>query len=927
MSSFLYSLGRGAFAARKTVLVVWVLLLVVAGGSALVLNKGLDNTVSIPGTESQEALDRLGVTFPQTSGASAQIIAVAPDGDNVRNPAIEKPVQEVVDELAKVGKVAQVVSPYDAAIGGAVSDDGAAALIAIQLDGATTAIDEGTKDQIADVARSLGDRLPEGSTVSHGGQLYSQSFPGVSLLEAIGLVVAVIVLVITLGSFLAAGMPLVNALIGVGISITLIFIATALAPITATTPLLALMLGLAVGIDYALFIISRYQQELGDGVAPQEAVARSVATAGSAVIFAGLTVMIALVGLGVAGIPFLTTMGVAAAVAVGVAVLVSVTLVPALLGFAGGRLRPRSRRRRKSAISDVRKRGRSFGDRFFTGWVRGATRLPIVTVVAVTAVLGLATLPAMGLRLALPDAGALPEGDPARATYDLVSEHFAPGFNGPLIVTGNIVTSTDPLGLMNELKGEIEKLDGVADVPLSTPNPTADTGIVQVMPEGSPDSEQTKALVEEIRSLHGHFLAKYGVDISVTGFTAVGIDVSDKLGAALLPFGIVVVGLSLVLLTMVFRSVAVPIKATLGYLLSIGASLGIVTLVFQNGFFADALNVARTGPVISFMPIVLMGVLFGLAMDYEVFLVSRMREEYVRTKDARGSVEAGFVSSAKVVTAAAVIMFAVFVAFVPEGDANLKPIALGLAVGVFVDAFIVRMTLVPAVLALLGDRAWWMPRRLDRALPSFDVEGENLREELELADWPRPGADESVICEGLSLSDPSSGDSIYRDVGFAVPAGGTHVVRGTHEAGVTALLLTLSGRLKPDTGKLKVCGFALPTRSSAVRSRVSYVDAGDDGAESVRQALRESPDILILNRTDRVSDPAQREAIRALVTNGRNSGGGRLTVVVGTTGHTEVRDILPPADNVTLAEIREDEKGPDHGLFSGATRQKAEVSP
>ncbi|MFD0489423.1 MMPL family transporter [Saccharopolyspora spinosporotrichia] len=633
----------------------------------------------------------------------------------------------------------------------------------MQLDGETSTIGQPTKDRIAQISHDLQQRLPAGSQASYGGPLFAQNFPGLSIIEALGLVVAIVVLMITLGSFLAAGMPLVNALVGVGVSMTLIFVATALGPITATTPLLSLMLGLAVGIDYALFIVSRHQQELAGGVSAREAAARANATAGSAVIFAGLTVMIALFGLGVAGIPFLTTMGVTAAVGVGIAVLVSVTLMPALLGFAGDRLRPRPRKRRAR---------RSGGDRFFAGWVRAVTRFPLVTVLVVIGALGIATVPAAGLRLALPDAGALPREDPARVTYDLVSEHFPKGFNGPLIVTGDIVTSTDPLGLMAGLKSEIERLPGVADVPLATPNPTADTGIVQVIPEGSPDSEQTKQLVDEIRSLRGHFQQTYGIDISVTGFTAVGIDVSDKLGEALLPFGVVVVGLSLILLAMVFRSIAVPIKAALGYLLSIGASMGIVTLVFQDGWLADALNVSRTGPVISFMPIVLMGVLFGLAMDYEVFLVTRMREEFVHTRDARGAVHSGFVSSAKVVTAAAVIMFAVFVAFVPEGDANLKPIALGLAAGVFVDAFVVRMTLVPAVLALLGDRAWWMPRALDRVLPSFDVEGEDLREELELRDWPRPGSDEAIACQGLRLVEPSTGGPVYRDVGFLVPRGG-----------------------------------------------------------------------------------------------------------------------------------------------------------
>ncbi|MCA1224613.1 efflux RND transporter permease subunit [Saccharopolyspora sp. 6M] len=907
MSSFLYTLGRRAYAARKTVLVIWLLVLVVTGGAAGLLFKGMDNNVTIPGTEAQNALDRLSVTFPQTSGASAQIIVVA---DDVRAPAVQREVERSVDELEGMDEAASIVSPYNADLGGSISEDGEAALIMIQLEGQTMEIGQPTKDHIAQISADLQQRLPEGSQSSYGGPLFAQSFPGISIVEALGLVIAIVVLMITLGSFLAAGMPLVNALIGVGVSTALILVSTAFGSVTATTPLLSLMLGLAVGIDYALFIVSRHQQELAQGVSPQEAAARSTATAGSAVIFAGLTVVIALVGLGVAGIPFLTTMGVAGAVAVAIAVLVSLTLIPALLGFAGARLTPRSARAGKRTRADRAKP--PVGERFFAGWVRAATRFPIVTVLIVVGVLGIATVPAAGLRLGLPDAGALPHGDPARVTYDLTDEHFPQGFNGPLIVTGSIVTSEDPLGLMNDLKAEIERLPGVADVPMAVPNPTADTGIVQVIPEGAPDSQQTKDLVEEIRSLRGHFQEAYGIDISVTGFTAVGIDVSDKLGEALLPFGVVVVGLSLVLLTMVFRSIAVPIKATLGYLLSIGASMGIVTLIFQDGWGAEALNVARTGPVISFMPIVLMGILFGLAMDYEVFLVSRMREEYVHTKDAQAAIHTGFVSSGKVVTAAAVIMFAVFAAFVPDGDANLKPIALGLAVGVFVDAFIVRMTLVPAVLALLGEKAWWMPRKLDRVLPAFDVEGENLREEIELADWPRPGSNEAIACAGLRLDDPSTGTPVYRDVGFLVERGGTHVVRGVHESAITAVLLTLSGRLQPDSGRLKVLGYVLPARGSAVRSRVAYVDAGAGGADAVRAALREEPEVLVLDRTDRASDPGERGRIRELLT------GAGTTVIAGTTGLAEARDVLPAGAPATLTELRDDAAMPD--VLSAAIR-------
>jgi putative drug exporter of the RND superfamily len=755
VSSVLYSLGRWAVRARRLVLVIWVVALALVGGAAGLLQQDLDNAVTIPGTESQAALDRLAATFPQVSGASAQVIVVAPEGESIKDEPMRSAITDGVEAISDVSQVAAVTSPYDKLMQASVSDDERATLLTIQLDGDQGSITEATKDALGEEADALAQALPDGAQAQLGGQLFSSELPKMTLTEGIGLLVALVVLVLTLGSLVGAGLPLLNALLGVGASMGLLFAATALGPINSTTPLLAVMLGLAVGIDYALFIVSRHREQLGKGLGVDESIARATGTAGSAVVFAGLTVMIALVGLGVAGIPFLTTMGVAAAVTVGITVLVSLTLLPALLGFAGERLRPKpSRRARRAAAKATQVAAAAHDDpeatrwratavappehrpnRFFAGWVRAVTKIPALTVVLVIAAMAALSYPALDLRLALPDAGVMSREDPARVTYDLVSEHFGDGFNGPLIVTGSIVTSTDPVALMDEIGDEIADLPGVADVPLATPNQSADTGIIQVVPEGGPTSAQTEDLVREIRAQHDHFLDEYGVDLSVTGFTAVGIDVSDKLGDALLPFAFVVVGLSLILLTMVFRSIAVPIKATVGYLFSVGAAFGVVSLVFEHGVFAEALNVTRTGPVISFMPIVLMGILFGLAMDYEVFLVSRMREDYVHGGDARKAIATGFQASAKVVTAAAVIMIAVFVAFVPHGDMNLKPIALGLAVGVAVDAFVVRMIFVPAVLALLGQKAWYMPKKLDALLPSFDVEGEGLARELSLADW------------------------------------------------------------------------------------------------------------------------------------------------------------------------------------------------
>ena len=964
MSSMLYRLGHWAFGARLRVLLTWVAIVAAVGIGAGLFSTGTNNTFSIPGTESGTALDSLNHTFPQVSGTSARLVVVAPTGTTVRDAAIEGPVESAIAQLKTTSQVAAVTDPFGSQVTGGVSTDGSAAVVTVQMQGATGAITDATRSALLDAEATLRAALPAGSTAIFGGDLFSITLPTVSSTEGLGVLVALVVLIVTFGSFIAAGMPLVTALLGVAISTAGISLATRFATISSTTPMLALMLGLAVGIDYSLFIVSRHQAQLRSGLEPRESAARALATAGSAVVFAGLTVMIALVGLSVAGIPFLSVMGVAAAVAVGLAVLIALTLTPALLGFAGDRIRPGYRRDRRAArrarrsgagdggsAQDERASAATAGvpvgshpsapahasatsaasatgttpapahaaapapsshlagdrvhqNRFFLGWVRAVTRWPVVTILLVVIGLGAVALPALNLRLALPDAGTQAAGSRPRVTYDLLAQHFGPGYNGPLIVTGTIVGSTDPLTLMADLKKEIEALPGVASVPVATPNADATTGIVQVVPTGGPDSQATKDLVAEIRSLHGHFQQKYGVDLAVTGVTAVQIDISDRLGKALLPFGILVVGLSFVLLTMVFRSLWVPLKATLGYLLSVAASFGVVSMVFEKGWGASALGLDHTMPVISFMPIVLMGVLFGLAMDYEVFLVSRMREDYVHGGDARAAIRSGFTASAVVVTAAATIMFSVFAAFVPEGDVNIKPIALGLASGVFVDAFVVRMTLVPAVLQLLGDRAWHMPRWLDRVLPSFDIEGEGLSSELALAEWPEPGADDAISAAGLRLDRPD-GTALFRDVSVRVPSGGVLVVAGPHRSGRTAVLLTIAGRAHADAGTLKVDGLVAPVRARDIRRRVAIARLArtSDPVGELRAAFEPRTPIVVIDDLDAVGDPVLRRSVHDELVRARAAAaadGRPLTLVVSAQRVELLPGLLPDPPTVTV---------------------------
>lgn len=870
MSTLLSSLGRWSFRHPWRVLVSWLLALGIAGAGALVLGAGTDNTFSIPGTESQAGLEQLSRSFPQVSGTNAQFIVVAADGDDITDDAYRGPIEDAVDELGGMDDVLAANSPYDEMVSGMINDDDTAAIVRLQFDGQSTDVSPETKDALHDVVDDLAGTLPDGSQAVLGGDLFATSIPGVTLTEAVGLLIALLVLIVTFRSFVVAGLPLLTAILGVGISMAGIFTATAFATVSSTTPLLALMLGLAVGIDYALFIMARHQDQVREGIDPEESAARAVGTAGSAVVFAGVTVLIALIGLGFAGIPFLTTMGIAASAAVAVAVAIAVTLTPALLGFMRGRVAGRPLRPRRPKKGDQAPKERVKGS---TRWVGGVTRHPVLVSLAVVLGLGIVAVPALSLDLALPNAGVLPKDSEARQSYDLTAEEFGAGFNGPMILTGTIVTSTDPLGLMEDLGDAVAKVPGVKEVALATPNETADTGIVQIIPETAPDDPATADLVRELRSHHDEWLDEFGIDLKVTGFTAVGIDISDQLGNALLPFGIFVIGLSLVLLTIVFRSLWVPVTAALGYLLSIVAAFGIVGAVFEWGWFADLLHVAKVGPIISFMPIVLMGVLFGLAMDYQVFLVSRMREDFVhdpaskspdratRRAAALRAVRSGFTGSAKVVTAAGLIMFAVFVAFVPEGDSSLKPIALGLAAGIAIDAFLVRMTLIPALMAILGERAWEIPSWLEKILPRVDIEGEAVERERHLAAWPGDGS--VIAADDLEISADAP---VIERLSVRIPERGAVVATGSDSRTRRALALTIAGRIAPSDGRLRVAGHLLPGRAAWVRSHVGCVliDDADAALAQLAEALRGKSPVVVIDGLDRLTG-GQRDQAAAML--------------------------------------------------------------
>ncbi|MDX3535718.1 MMPL family transporter [Streptomyces sp. MB09-01] len=713
MATFLYRLGRGAFRRRGLVALIWVALLFAAVFGAASAGAPTSGSFSIPGTEAQKAFDLLDKKFPgmAADGATARIVIKAPEGAKVTDPGPKAEVEKIVAGL-KTGpgaeQISSVADPYQAQ---AVSQDGSTAYVSAKYDVSGMEL----KDETREALKGSGTAAKAaGLNVQIGGDALMAA-PETGSGEIIGIMVAAIVLVITFGSLIAAGLPLLTALIGVGIGVSSITALANVLDLGSTTSTLAMMIGLAVGIDYALFIVSRYRVELAEGRARDEAAGRAAGTAGSAVVFAGLTVVIALVGLAVVNIPMLTKMGVAAAGTVVIAVLVALTLVPAILGFAGKKVLPAGEKSRlfgKGKPADEKKANGG------TRWARFVLRRPVMVLLAGVIGLGVIAIPASKLEMGLPDDGAQPVSTTQRQAYDLLSEGFGPGFNGPLMV----VVDGDK-ALADSTVDRIKGLEGVVAVTPPTPNESGDASVITVIPKDRPSSTQTEDLVHEIRDGSGD-------DVLVTGATAMNIDFSQKMNDALLPYLALVVGLAFLLLMLVFRSILVPLKAALGFLLSVVAALGAVVAVFQWGWLGSLFGVEQTGPIMSMMPIFMVGVVFGLAMDYEVFLVTRMREAYVHGERPGQAVVTGFQYSARVVVAAAVIMIAVFAGFIGASEQMVKMIGFGLAVAVFFDAFVVRMAIVPAVLALLGHKAWWLPKWLDRMLPNVDVEGESLRKHL-----------------------------------------------------------------------------------------------------------------------------------------------------------------------------------------------------
>ena len=788
MAKLLYTLGRWSYLHKWRVIVAWLLLLGATAAGALSLMKPFTDEFAIEGTPAINALDTVAENFPDAGNVatapSVNLVFAAPEGQRLDSPAnmaamdrtvgyirdhlgvegqrFGNPVQvneelqrTVVDQMAEMG-MPEERARADAYNLRMVSDDGRIGYTTFDFDAASSMSVEQADRDVVNEAMQIG--RDAGLQVEAGGAGFGEPIAVKTTSELVGLAVAFVVLVVTFGSLAASVIPLISAVVGVGIGALLVLLTTHWVELNNVTPVLAVMIGLAVGIDYALFILSRFRQEARN-LPPDEAAGMAVGTAGSSVVFAGTTVFTALVALALAGIEFLTWMGLAAAATVAVSVLVALTLVPALLGvwgskaFAGkvpgvaGNPGPGSR-----PAKDLDRN--SMGRR----WVRFVEKAPGLVMAVVVLGLGALTVPVLDLEMALPSDTTSNRDTTQRKSADLMAEGFGPGVNAPLLLVVDAHSVNPDAEILqpymdaipDEAGGDAEKAalasflyavgevgsaGGIQHAQLIAANEDLTAAQILATPDGGPEEQRTLAVAHGVRDVTAQVEDATGVDVGLTGLTAVQMDITEELAEAMPLYLAIVVGLAIVLLMVVFRSIVVPLVAGLGFLLSVGAAFGVTVLVFQEGV-AGLVN--TPGPILSFLPIFMIGVTFGLAMDYQVFLVTRIREAYVKARD-RGGVDTlravhestveGFAQGARVVTAAAIIMIAVFIAFLDQPLPFIQIFGFALGVAVLFDAFFIRMALVPATMYILGRSTWWMPAWLDRILPEVDVEGTELEKE------------------------------------------------------------------------------------------------------------------------------------------------------------------------------------------------------
>ncbi|MEU6200712.1 MMPL family transporter [Streptomyces sp. NPDC047061] len=765
MSVLLYRLGRFAYGKPWYVIGGWLAVLTAVIALLVTYPVKLSNEVRIDGTPSQQVIDDLAVSLPEASGGQGMLLFKAPAGARIEDARVRSALLAAVNAVyghdhvidarkalaaeAAKGKNSLLLRAQTAVAqasgtpssgrtpvplqseggpvpGVIVSADGSTALLQFQFDQQTYELPSGTIDSTIETAERQ---------AAHGGL---EVLPSASMLEIpeivgvgeiVGVTVAALVLLVTLGSVVAAGLPLVIALVGVTVGVGGAFTLSTVFEIHSLAAVLALMLGLAVGIDYALFIVNRERRLiLDDGLDAHEATGRAVGTAGSAVFFAGTTVVIALAGLLVVGITLLSTMALVAAATVAIAVLLALTLLPALLGLVKERICPARIRHRAQRHVSAADGGRA------TRWGAHLVRHKYAALAAAILIPAVLAVPAAGMKLGLPSGASYNPDTGQRRSYELTSKAYGPGYNGPLLIAVNSSADGRSLtpGTLAAVTSDLRGVKGATSVSLAGMNRTGTTAILSLVPAGGPNDDATKDLVTAVRAKSARMGTAHGVTVGITGFTALAIDVSDRLADVLPLYVATVLGLSLLILLLVFRSLMVPVTATVGFLLTIGATFGLTTAVFQWGWLQNLIGLDATAPVVSLLPVIITGVLYGLAMDYQMFLVTSMREAHVHGADALDATVTGFARASSVVLAAATIMVSVFAGFVFNAQPMIKQAGFALATGILIDAFVIRMTLVPATMALAGDRAWWIPAWLDRLLPDLDVEGDKLAQRIPL---------------------------------------------------------------------------------------------------------------------------------------------------------------------------------------------------
>ncbi len=698
---------------RKTVIIGWIVALIGFGMLAGSVGSDFSEEFQLPNSDSKQALDLLEERFPAQSGEAVQIVFKADQG--VESSAVERKMEGVFAKVGGVPHVSEVASPYQGSGAAAVSDDGKVAYATVQFDVTGEKLDEDDVKEIISIAQGA---AGDGLQVELGGQpvAEAQVEEGEDISFLVGLLAAIIVLLLTFGSVVAMGLPILTALFALGVGVSLITLGTHVFPTADFAPFLATMIGLGVGIDYALFILTRFRNGLAEGMEPRDATVAAIDTAGRAVLFAGITVIIALLGMMLLGLSFLYGVAMAASLAVLFTMISALTLLPALLTIVGRRID-------RLRIPGLGRGKRSVDEgSWWQRWSNRIQRRPWTAALLSGALLIALCIPALSLRLGTNDAGTEPAGKTTRQAYDLLAEGFGPGFNGPLVIAAALPEKGDDTGVV-ALRKELREEAGVAGTTPIVLSPAKNAAVFQVYPTTSPQSKDTTQLLDRIRSdVIPPIEARTDTQLHVGGINAIFEDFGEAITEKLPLFIGVVVLLSALLLMIVFRSILVPLKAMAMNLLSIGAAFGLVVAVFQWGWGASLIGVDSTGPIISFLPIFLFSIVFGLSMDYEVFLMSRIHEEWEHSKDATESVTRGLALTGRVITAAAAIMVTVFLSLAIGEDRIIKLFGLGLASAVFIDAVIIRSVLVPAIMQLLGARAWWFPAWLDRILPRLHVE-------------------------------------------------------------------------------------------------------------------------------------------------------------------------------------------------------------